>query len=300
MSTVLRDEYHALLEAAAAAEADFNEERSLLERIPWETAAIGENDTLLVVDMQIDFLPGGAFGVDEGDAIIDGVCETIQKFHKAGATVIATRDYHPIDHVSFLSHGGPFPPHCVQGTEGSFFHPKIKETLQPLLATGDDGTKKKKTHVVYKAFSRDVDSFGGFMYADDESWKERISHSPACNHCVLEWTGAYHLFASNLHADANAPPDVMSVLEKKSTTDLLPSKEGRIFCCGLAYDFCVIDSAVNYRKAVPENGKYYILQDLTRAARIPGIGSFGSGFLTDPRVHVKKLADHGIQLVRLE
>lgn len=84
MSTVLRDEYHALLEAAAAAEADFNEERSLLERIPWETAAIGENDTLLVVDMQIDFLPGGAFGVDEGDAIIDGVCETIQKFHKAG------------------------------------------------------------------------------------------------------------------------------------------------------------------------------------------------------------------------
>lgn len=80
MSTVLRDEYHALLEAAAAAEGTDN----LLERIPWETAAIGENDTLLVVDMQIDFLPGGAFGVDEGDATIDGICEAIQKFHKAG------------------------------------------------------------------------------------------------------------------------------------------------------------------------------------------------------------------------
>lgn len=220
----------------------------------------------------------------------------------AGATVIATRDYHPLDHCSFVSNGGPFPPHCVQGTEGSFFHPKIGETLRPLLAAPGD----KKTHVVYKAFSRDVDSFGGFVYAgDNEDWKERISHSPACNnHCVLEWTGAYHLFASNLHADANAPPDVMSVLEKKSITGLLPTpnnnNKGRIFCCGLAYDFCVIDSAVNYRHDLPENGGCYILQDLTRAARIPGVGAFGSGFLTDPSVQLKKLTDNDIRLVRLE
>lgn len=36
-----------------------------------------------------------------------------------GGTIIATRDYHPIDHVSFSTEGGPFPPHCIEGSEGA-------------------------------------------------------------------------------------------------------------------------------------------------------------------------------------
>ena len=43
----------------------------------------------------------------------------------SGATVCATRDYHPIDHVCFTSEGGPFPAHSVQGTNGTKFLPPI-------------------------------------------------------------------------------------------------------------------------------------------------------------------------------
>jgi nicotinamidase-related amidase len=319
VQTALLDEYHALLTEAAADHGDSKTSSSTpvfdIRTLSIKTD-ITERDTLVVVDMQHDFLPGGAFGVDEGDSVIDGICDLIAKFHNAGATVIATKDFHPTDHCSFNTHGGPFPPHCIMGSRGSLIHPRIAETLTPLLAPttsnddDDDDDKEDgvlRAHVVHKGFYKGVESFGGFPYSTKtDDWKTRLSYLKEED---VHWTGAYKLRASNSANDANAPPDVMSILDKIPMADLLP-KGGRVFCCGLALDYCVIDTAANYCQttvaaseaaaAGNNDSNCFIIQDLTRAARVPGLGTFGSGFLTDPRVMLGKLVENQIGLVKFD
>lgn len=101
-------------------------------------------DTLVVVDMQNDFLPeddapeGGRFGVAEGAEAAKVIVPLIARCAQAGGKVVATRDYHPKDHSSFKSNGGPFPDHCVQGTAGSFFYPPIAEALLAARTTHPD------------------------------------------------------------------------------------------------------------------------------------------------------------------
>lgn len=70
---------------------------------------------LIVVDIQQDFVPGGSLAVPEGDQVI----EPLNRLAAAHDLVIATRDWHPADHSSFVERGGPWPAHCVQGTEGA-------------------------------------------------------------------------------------------------------------------------------------------------------------------------------------
>ena len=79
---------------------------------------------LIIVDFQNDFTPGGALPVVEGDRIAGPINELLDSF----ALVIATRDWHPPDHSSFEKHGGPWPVHCVQGTEGAELHPALDRT----------------------------------------------------------------------------------------------------------------------------------------------------------------------------
>jgi len=78
-----------------------------------------KGDVLLVVDVQNDFLPGGALGVRGGDAIIPLLDGYGEKFDHCGLPVIASRDWHPPDHCSFRGQGGPWPVHCVAGTHGA-------------------------------------------------------------------------------------------------------------------------------------------------------------------------------------
>jgi nicotinamidase-related amidase len=78
-------------------------------------------DALLVVDVQNDFLPGGALGVRGGDAVIAPLNAAIGRFRRAGLPIYASRDWHPPDHCSFLSEGGPWPVHCVAGSRGAAF-----------------------------------------------------------------------------------------------------------------------------------------------------------------------------------
>eukprot|EP00531_Pseudo-nitzschia_arenysensis_P002767 CAMPEP_0116145984 /NCGR_PEP_ID=MMETSP0329-20121206/16915_1 /TAXON_ID=697910 /ORGANISM="Pseudo-nitzschia arenysensis, Strain B593" /LENGTH=291 /DNA_ID=CAMNT_0003641687 /DNA_START=123 /DNA_END=998 /DNA_ORIENTATION=+ len=289
-TTTLLDEYQALLTATAKEEASTGADIATVA-----LSSITDKDTLVVVDMQHDFLPGGAFGVAEGFEVIDGICGLIGKFHDAGATVIATKDYHPTDHCSFTTHGGPFPPHCIMGTRGSLLHPKLADTLKPKLAEPDT-----KTHVVHKGFYKGVESFGGFPYTTkNDAWKERLSYS---SEDAVKWTGAYKLTCSNIANDANAPPDVMAILEeKRPMVSLLPKGEGgKVYCCGLAMDYCVIDTAQNYCQSVENASDCFIIQDLTRAAMVPGLGTFGCGFLTDPKVMLDKLVSNKIGLVKFE
>ena len=88
--------------------------------------SVGKTDALIVVDVQNDFCPGGALPVPEGDQIIPAINEYITIFKKANAGVFATRDWHPPNHVSFKAQGGPWPPHCIQNTQGAEFHPDLK------------------------------------------------------------------------------------------------------------------------------------------------------------------------------
>ncbi|NJE08179.1 nicotinamidase [Thermococcus sp. M39] len=84
-------------------------------------------EALIVVDMQKDFMPGGALPVPDGDKIIPKVEEYIRRFKEKGALVVATRDWHPPNHISFKEQGGPWPKHCVQNTEGAKFVVKLPE-----------------------------------------------------------------------------------------------------------------------------------------------------------------------------
>ena len=78
---------------------------------------------LLIIDFQNDFTAGGALAVPQGDEIADPVKRLAEHFQ----FIAATRDWHPPDHASFETQGGPWPVHCVQGTHGADFHPAMKD-----------------------------------------------------------------------------------------------------------------------------------------------------------------------------
>jgi nicotinamidase/pyrazinamidase len=112
-----------------------------------------EDTALILVDIQNDFCPGGALAVPEGDQIVGVVNKLIPHF----GFVVATQDWHPPGHVSFKERGGPWPPHCVQGTQGAQLHPAINQSAIDL--------------VVRKAASPDQDAYSGFD-AQDESGRK--------------------------------------------------------------------------------------------------------------------------------
>jgi len=78
---------------------------------------------LLIIDFQNDFTAGGALAVPGGDEIAEPVKRLAPQFDH----VFATRDWHPPDHASFETEGGPWPVHCVQGTHGAELHPAMRD-----------------------------------------------------------------------------------------------------------------------------------------------------------------------------
>jgi nicotinamidase/pyrazinamidase len=90
---------------------------------------------LLIIDFQNDFTPGGALAVPDGDAIAGRVNELIASGDFD--LVVATRDWHPPNHHSFREQGGPWPPHCVQGTPGAELHPSVpREAVDVVVDKG--------------------------------------------------------------------------------------------------------------------------------------------------------------------
>lgn len=85
-----------------------------------------KDDAVLAVDVQNDFCPGGALAVTDGDQVVPVLNRWIEAADRAGIPVIASRDWHPVDHCSFAERGGPWPPHCVQDTPGAAFHPDLQ------------------------------------------------------------------------------------------------------------------------------------------------------------------------------
>ncbi len=77
-------------------------------------------DALVVVDLQNDFVTG-SLSVPDAPAVVEPLNRAIAIFTARGLPVFATRDWHPPDHCSFRDRGGPWPVHCVAGTQGADF-----------------------------------------------------------------------------------------------------------------------------------------------------------------------------------
>jgi nicotinamidase/pyrazinamidase len=125
-----------------------------------------DDDVLLVIDVQNDFCAGGALAVPDGDAVVPVINRLAERF----AHIALTQDWHPSGHSSFATtHPGraPFevvtmpygaqtlwPDHCVQGTPGAGFHPRLDTQRAEL--------------VIRKGFRPEIDSYSAF-YENDRS-----------------------------------------------------------------------------------------------------------------------------------
>lgn len=90
---------------------------------------------LIIVDFQNDFTTGGALAVPDADQIAPRVNELADS--REFALIVATRDWHPPDHASFVAEGGPWPPHCVAGSEGAELHPDLhRERVDAIVDAG--------------------------------------------------------------------------------------------------------------------------------------------------------------------
>jgi nicotinamidase/pyrazinamidase len=77
---------------------------------------------LIIVDVQNDFCPGGALGVDGGDEVIEPLNRLAREFLSRGDVVVKSRDWHQPTTKHFADYGGTWPVHCVQETRGAEFH----------------------------------------------------------------------------------------------------------------------------------------------------------------------------------
>ncbi|MBD9535829.1 nicotinamidase [Stenotrophomonas sp. STM01] len=159
---------------------------------------------LLVVDLQPDFMPGGALPCQQGDAIVPGIAALLAS--RRYRTVVATQDWHPADHVSFASqHAGraPFevidlhghaqtlwPDHCVQGSPRAALDPRVGWDVADLI--------------LRKGTDQQVDSYSAF----------RENHGPRGDRPATGLAGWLH---------------------ERGITE--------VHVCGLARDYCVLWSA---------------------------------------------------------
>ena len=125
------------------------------------------HEALIVVDVQNDFCPGGALAVAGGDDIIPEINAMLRQYQVR----VLTQDWHPAGHKSFAeSHPGaaPFsmvempygpqilwPTHCVQGTAGAAFHPRLETEPGDL--------------VIRKGFRAEIDSYSAFFENDHKT-----------------------------------------------------------------------------------------------------------------------------------
>lgn len=181
-----------------------------------------DHEALLLILPQQDFCPGGALAVPDGDAIFP----LLNRLAENACHVLVTQDWHPPGHLSFASsHEGrsPFetidvrygtqtlwPDHCVQGTEGAAFHPRLSVERAELI--------------LRKGFRREIDSYSAFF-----------------------------------ENDGRTPTGLEGYLRERGIS--------RLYLAGLAFDYCVLYSALDARRLEFEVA---VLEDVCRAIDLDG------------------------------
>ena len=176
------------------------------------SVTVGPDDALIVVDVQHDFLPGGALAVAAGDRIFAPIrCAPLApRFRR----VYATRDWHPLDHSSYSQFGGPWPVHCVAGTRGAAFDARLD--LHKIDA------------VIDKGVDRATDGYSGFAatsLASDlrvHGVKRVFVCGLATDYCVKATALDAHAagFDTIVVADASAAVDVQPGDEERALDEL--------------------------------------------------------------------------------
>ncbi len=152
---------------------------------------ISDQDVLLAIDLQADFMPGGALAVEDGDTILPLINALARRF----ANVAVTQDWHPAGHASFASvHEGAatfqskrldygeqtlWPDHCVQGTAGAELHPDLALDAAFLI--------------LRKGMHPGVDSYSAFVEADGKTTTGLAA--------LLKARGVKRIFACGLATD---------------------------------------------------------------------------------------------------
>jgi nicotinamidase/pyrazinamidase len=142
-----------------------------------ENFMFSEHDALIIVDVQNDFLPGGSLGVVDGNAVIPIINSCIEMASADQLPMYATRDWHPIDHCSFVENGGTWPTHCVAGSTGAEFSKELK--------------LPNNIEIVDKGTNRDKEAYSGFQGTDlsERLNKKRVNRvivgGIATDYCVL-------------------------------------------------------------------------------------------------------------------
>ncbi len=142
-------------------------------------------EALLVIDVQLDFCPGGALAVADGDAVVPVINALLPQFK----VKVLTQDWHPADHLSFAANhpkAAPFtlvempygpqvlwPTHCVQGSPGAAFHPGLAADAADLI--------------LRKGFRAAIDSYSAFFENDQTTptGLEGYLRSRGVTHVVL-------------------------------------------------------------------------------------------------------------------
>lgn len=135
-------------------------------------------DALLIVDLQRDFLSKGALPVSGAEKLLPPVNQIIRQFQTHSCPVIATRDWHPPNHCSFVEFGGRWPIHCVQGSPGAEFATALE--------------LPENTLVISKGTSHDREAYSAFSGTTLQNWlqEQKVRRVFLCGvateYCVFE------------------------------------------------------------------------------------------------------------------
>lgn len=138
---------------------------------------LNAKDALLIVDVQRDFLPGGALAVAHGDETVPVLNRYLALARSRGMPIYASRDWHPRNHCSFKMQGGPWPAHCVAGTSGAEFAPALELPRDAVI--------------ISKATTPGADAYSAFSGTDllarlrEQKVRKLLVGGLATDYCVL-------------------------------------------------------------------------------------------------------------------